>query len=75
MSVEKEVGYGKPPAHSRFKKGTSGNLKGRPKGTKNLRRFDGGARGANCYPRRQSHRPDFKTEGDREDFGCQDIER
>lgn len=26
------VGYGKPPKHSRFKPGQSGNLKGRPKG-------------------------------------------
>ncbi|HUT58921.1 MAG TPA: DUF5681 domain-containing protein [Phycisphaerae bacterium] len=32
-----DVGYGKPPKHSRFKPGTSGNPKGRPKGTKNLR--------------------------------------
>lgn len=31
------VGYGKPPEHSRFKKGQSGNPKGRPKGTKNLK--------------------------------------
>jgi hypothetical protein len=31
-----EVGYGKPPAHTRFKPGQSGNPKGRPKGTKNL---------------------------------------
>jgi predicted phosphohydrolase len=30
------IGYGNPPAHARFKKGTSGNLKGRPKGTRNL---------------------------------------
>jgi len=32
-----EVGYGKPPAHSRFKPGRSGNPKGRPKGAKNRR--------------------------------------
>jgi hypothetical protein len=30
------IGYGNPPKHSQFKKGTSGNKKGRPKGTKNL---------------------------------------
>lgn len=28
---EKKVGYKNPPEHTRFKKGTSGNLKGRPK--------------------------------------------
>jgi hypothetical protein len=32
-----EVGFGKPPAHSRFKKGRSGNPKGRPPGAKNLK--------------------------------------
>ena len=39
MSDEKkdyEVGYGKPPKHTRFKKGQSGNSKGRPKGAKGL---------------------------------------
>jgi Family of unknown function (DUF5681) len=37
-SVGKElsVGYCRPPKHSQFKKGTSGNKKGRPKGRKNL---------------------------------------
>jgi hypothetical protein len=31
------VGYGKPPKHTRFKPGESGNPSGRPKGTKNLK--------------------------------------
>lgn len=31
-----KVGYGKPPKDGRFAKGKSGNLKGRPKGSKNL---------------------------------------
>jgi len=30
-----EVGYAKPPTHSRFKPGQSGNPRGRPKGSKN----------------------------------------
>ena len=36
MSDDYEVGYGKPPKHTQFKPGESGNPKGRPKGTKNL---------------------------------------
>ena len=35
--TEYKVGYGKPPKASRFKSGTSGNAKGRPKGSKNLK--------------------------------------
>jgi Family of unknown function (DUF5681) len=31
-----EIGYRKPPASGKFKKGSSGNPKGRPKGSKNF---------------------------------------
>ena len=31
-AAEEEVGYGRPPKHSRFKPGHSGNPRGRPKG-------------------------------------------
>lgn len=31
-----EVGYGRPPRHTRFRKGRSGNPKGRPRGTKDF---------------------------------------
>jgi hypothetical protein len=31
------VGYGKPPQRTQFKPGNSGNPRGRPKGTKNLK--------------------------------------
>src|ERR1700757_2109686 len=32
-----EVGYGKPPRHTRFMPGRSGNPRGRPSGSKNLK--------------------------------------
>ena len=31
-----EVGYGKPPGHTRFAKGQSGNPRGRPPGAKSF---------------------------------------
>ena len=37
MSNNYEVGWGKPPISTRFRKGQSGNPKGRPRGTKNLK--------------------------------------
>lgn len=37
MTNDYEIGHGKPPKHTRFKKGQSGNPKGRPKGSKGLK--------------------------------------
>ncbi len=37
MVDDYEVGFKRPPKHAQFKKGQSGNSKGRPKGTKNLK--------------------------------------
>ena len=36
MPADRDVGYKKPPRHSQFKKGQSGNAKGRPRGTRNF---------------------------------------
>ena len=35
--IDYSVGYGRPPIASRFQPGVSGNARGRPKGTKNLK--------------------------------------
>lgn len=37
MAKEYEVGYGKPPKHSQFQPGKSGNPKGRVKGSRGLK--------------------------------------
>ena len=37
MPNDDKTGYGNPPKHTQFKPGQSGNPKGRPRGTKNLK--------------------------------------
>jgi hypothetical protein len=37
MAEDDEAGYGNPPKHHRFKPGKSGNPRGRPKGSRNMR--------------------------------------
>jgi Family of unknown function (DUF5681) len=37
MDKDYEVGRGRPPKHTQYPKGKSGNPKGRPKGARNLR--------------------------------------
>lgn len=37
MSDDYQVGYGKPPRHSRFAPGKSGNPRGRPRGSRGLK--------------------------------------
>jgi hypothetical protein len=39
--TENKVGYGNPPKHSQFKKGQSGNPRGRPRDTENLKMLVG----------------------------------
>lgn len=61
------VGYGRPPTEHRFRKGMSGNPRGRPKGSRNKPSIDTGLgmRGAEAYLREEAYRPVVLREGDR----------
>jgi hypothetical protein len=52
-----EVGYGKPPVHTRFRKGQSGNPGGRPRGITAGR--------ANALALKEAYRPVSVREGDK----------
>lgn len=60
-----DVGYGKPPAKHRFKKGASGNPRGRPKGSRNQSRpLRGSDRPTQDMLLAEAYRPVVLREGD-----------
>ena len=64
---QREVGYGKPPAEHRFKKGQSGNPRGRPKKAKvpKGQGLDFGTQPANMLLMEEAYRTVALREGDR----------
>jgi hypothetical protein len=67
LPVSYTVGYRRPPAEHRFRKGASGNPKGRPRGARNKPKIDTslGMRGAEAYLREEAYRKVTLREGDK----------